>query len=115
MIVEKINYRLSLTSWYYILENEHLLDYNIYSYWNENGGLILISDNLPLDENLRIGEIFNFDFNSIEFFGTERNFVKDFDTNNFQILEIINCFWNIEDDEIVRYKLIELVPLYRNF
>lgn len=109
----KLIYDFSFTTWYYTLQNEHLLESDIFSYWSENGGLDMIFNKLPLSDSLQIGEIFFFEFDSSEIFGTERNFIKDLNTNHFQIIEIKNCFIEFEDGIISMYKTFELAPLYK--
>lgn len=109
----KLVYDFSFTTWYYTLQNEHLLEYDIFSYWSENGGLDILFNKLPLSDTLQIGEIFFFDFDSNEVFGTARNFTKDFNTNHFQIIEIKNGFIEFKDGVISMYKTFELAPLDR--
>lgn len=99
----------SFSKWYYDLNNEEKISYEIYSYWSENGNLSKLFEMLEI-YNVNIGESIMFDL-ELKSFDITRDLVQDFKTNLFKVIYIQHDF--VQDEEkISRYKCYELEPIF---
>ncbi|REC40492.1 hypothetical protein [Chryseobacterium sp. 5_R23647] len=110
--MENRNFKVeaSFSKWYYDLNNEEKIPYEIYSYWDEDGNLSKLVERLEIN-NVNIGESIMFDLD-LKSFDITRDLVEDFKTNLFKVIDVQHDFVQ-NDQKISRYKCYELEPVFK--